>query len=112
MLQLLSDMNNVRIRDRFPFSRTNEWVYPSGESLLLDGVFRDSGSYSVALWEKEVFDDKCLPEKGDTDQLFVNRLKYCEMFDEIYVHGAVEEERLSDTTYPQSRRITYGVVHT
>jgi hypothetical protein len=105
-------MNNVRSRDPFPFSRTTEWVSPSGESLLLDRVFRDNKACVVAIWEKGIFDDNCLPEKDDTAESLDNRLKQFEIFNDIYVHVAMEEERLNASNYPQSRRITYGVGHT
>jgi hypothetical protein len=89
MSQLIIDMHNVRSRDQFPSSRTNEWVYPLGESLLLDGAL------NCRPLEKELFDDKCPPEKDDTAESLANRLTNCKMFDEIYVHVTLEEETLN-----------------
>jgi hypothetical protein len=39
--QLISDMNNIRSRDPFQYTRKTVWVSPSGESQLLDDVFHD-----------------------------------------------------------------------
>jgi hypothetical protein len=81
------------------------------EKSTLDEVFRCNKECVSALWEKDVFDYKCLPEKEDIAESLANSLNFFEMFHKMYVHVAAEEERLDNTNYPQPRRITYGVVH-
>jgi hypothetical protein len=109
--QLIKDMNNVRSRGPFPYSRTTEWVSPSGESLLLDGFLQDSEACVKSIWLGEVFDDNCLPENDDTPKTLANRLENLDMFDDFFVHMGKEEERLNASTCPPPRRCTYGAVH-
>jgi hypothetical protein len=59
-------MNNVRIHYHFQYTITNIWVSPSGETQLLDEVFRDSEECVDALWNGGVFREGCLPEEDDT----------------------------------------------
>jgi hypothetical protein len=63
--QLISDMNNKRIRDPFQYTRTTVWVSPSGESQLLDDVFHDDEECVKAIFNKGVFNEKCIPAKTD-----------------------------------------------
>jgi hypothetical protein len=46
--QLISDMNNARIRDPFQYTITPVWVSPSGDSHILDDVFHDDEEYFKA----------------------------------------------------------------
>jgi hypothetical protein len=63
--QLISDMNNARSRDPFQYTRKNVWVSPSGESQILDDVFHDYEECVKALFNKGVFNEKCIPAKKD-----------------------------------------------
>jgi hypothetical protein len=86
--QLISDMNNVRSRDPFQYTRKIGWVSPSGEIQLLDDVFRDDEACVKALFNKGVFKEKCITNEKHTAEALAAPL---DMFDEMYVH--VKEEQ-------------------
>jgi hypothetical protein len=95
----------------FALSRQTEWVSPSGESILLDGVFKVRESCVSVLWEENVFDPQFLPRQGDTAESLAKSIQPYDMFDDIYVTLSSKKEQLNGTTYPQPRRITLGMVH-
>jgi hypothetical protein len=109
--QLVSDMNNSRIRDPFQNTRTPVWVSPSGDSHLLDDVFHDDEGCVKALFNEGVFNKNCIPEKTETSEALVAKFDKLDMFDDIYVHFNKNPERLNACTYPQPRRRVYGVIH-
>jgi hypothetical protein len=109
--QLISDMNNVRIRDPFQYTRTTVWVSPSGESQLLDDVFHDDEECVKALFNEGVFNENCIPGKTDMAEDLVAKFDKLDMFDEIYVHIKKDQERLSASAYPKPIRRVYGVIH-
>jgi hypothetical protein len=109
--QLVSDVNNARMRDPFQNTRTPVWVSPSGDSHLLDDVFNDDEGCVKELFNEGVFNKKCTPEKKDTAEALVAKFDKLDMFDEIYVHVKKNPERLNACNYPQPRRRVYGVIH-
>jgi hypothetical protein len=109
--QLISDMNNARIRDPFQYTRTTVWVSPSGESHLLDDVFHDDEGCVKALFNEGVFNENCIPGKTDSAEALVAKFDKLDMFDEMYVHVKKDQERLNASAYPQPRRRVYGVIH-
>jgi hypothetical protein len=109
--QLISDMNNVRIRDPFQYTRTTVWVSPSGDSQLLDDVFHDDKECIKALFNEGVFNENCIPGKTDMAEALVENFDKLDMFDEIYVHVKKDQERLNASAYPQPRRRVYGLIH-
>jgi hypothetical protein len=109
--QLISDMNNSRIRDLFQYTRTTVWVSPSGESQLLDDVFHDDEECDKALFNKGVFNENCKPGKTDMAEALVAKFDKLDMFDEIYVHVKKDHKRLNASAYQQPRRRVYGVIH-
>jgi hypothetical protein len=84
--QLISDMNNDRLRDPFQYKRTPVWVSPSGDSHLLDDVFHDDDGCVKALFNEGVFNKNCIPDKTDTAEALVEKFDKLDIFDEIYVH--------------------------
>jgi hypothetical protein len=64
--QLVSDMNNARMRDPFQSKRTPVRVSPSGESHLLDDVFNDDEECVKELFNDGVFNKKYIPKDKDT----------------------------------------------
>jgi hypothetical protein len=66
-------------------------VSPSGESLILDGVFHDSEACVAALVGGDVFEEKLLLENDNTTEQVAKRLKNLEMFNQIYVYAGKEE---------------------
>jgi hypothetical protein len=84
--QLISYMNNTRINDPFQNTINTVWVSPSGESQLLDDVFHDDEECAKALFNKGVFNKKCIPTKTDVAEALAATFDKIEMFDEIYVH--------------------------
>jgi hypothetical protein len=84
--QLISDMNNAIIRDPFQYTRTTVWVSPSGEIQLLDDVFHDDEECVKALFNKGVFNKKCIPAKMDVTEALAAKFDKLDMFDEIYAH--------------------------
>jgi hypothetical protein len=109
--QLISDMNNARIRDPFQYTRTTVWVSPSGESQLLDDVLHDDEECVKALFNKGVFKEKCIPAKKNVAEALAATFYKLDMFDEVYVHVKKDQEILNASTYPQPRRRVYGVIH-
>jgi hypothetical protein len=109
--QLVSDMNNARIRDPFQYTRTPVWVSPSGDSHLLHDVFHDDEGCVKALFNEGVLNKHFISDKTDTAEALVEKFDKLEMFDEIYVHVKKNPERLNACTYPQPRRLVYGVIH-
>jgi hypothetical protein len=109
--KLISDMNNARIRDPFQYTRTTVWVSPSGESQLLDDVFHDDEEFVKALFNKGVFNKKCIPAKTDVAEVLAAKFNKLDMIDEIYVHVKKDQERLNASAYPQPRRLVYGIIH-
>jgi hypothetical protein len=109
--QLVSDMNNARMRDPFQNTRTPVWVSPSGDIHLLDDVFNDDEGCIKALFNEGVFNKNCIPEKKDTAEALVAKFDKLDMFDEIYVRVKKNPERLNACTYPQPRSRVYGVIH-
>jgi hypothetical protein len=109
--QLISDMNNARIRDPFQYTRTPVWVSPSGDSHLLDDIFHDDEGCVKALFNECVFNKNCIPGKTDSAEALVAKFDKLDMFDEIYVHVKKDQERLNASAYPQPRRHVYGVIH-
>jgi hypothetical protein len=109
--QLISDMNNTRIRDPFQYTRTPVWVSPSGDSHLMDDVFYDDEGCVKALFNEGVFNKNCIPDKTNTAEALVAKFYKLDMFDEIYVHVKKNPERLNTCTYPQPRIHVYGVIH-
>jgi hypothetical protein len=61
--QLVSDMNNARMRDPFQNTRTHVWVSPSGDSHLLDDVFNDDEGCVNAFFNEGVFNKNCIAER-------------------------------------------------
>jgi hypothetical protein len=98
--QLVSDMNNSRMRDPFQSTRTPVWVSPSGDSHLMDDVFNDDEECVKVLFNDGVFNKKCIPEKKDSAEVLVAKFDKLDMFDEIYVHVKKTPERLNSCTYP------------
>jgi hypothetical protein len=84
--KLISDMNNTRSRDPFQYTKTTVWVSPSGESQLLDDVFHDDEECVKALFNKGVFNEKCIPAKKDMAEALAATFDKLDMFDETYVH--------------------------
>jgi hypothetical protein len=84
--QLVSDMNNARMRDPFQSTRTPVWVSPSGDSQLLDDVFNDDEECIKALFNDGVFNKKCIPNKKDTAESLVAKFDKLDMFDEMYAN--------------------------
>jgi hypothetical protein len=109
--QLISDMNNARIRDPFQYTKTTVWVSPSGEIQLLDDVFHDDDECVKALFNKGVFNEKYIPAEKDMAEALDAIFDKLEMFDEIYVHDKKDQERLNASNYPKPRRRVYGVIH-
>jgi hypothetical protein len=109
--QLISDMNNARIRDPFQYTRTPVWVSPSGDSHLLDDVFHDDEGCDKALFNEGVFNENCIPGKTDSAEALVAKFDKLDMFDEIYVNVKKDQERLDASAYPQPRKRVYGVIH-
>jgi hypothetical protein len=109
--QLISDMNNARIRDPFQYTRTTIWVSPSGDSHLLGDVFHDDEGCVKALFYEGFFNENCIPGKTDSAESLVAKFDKLDMFDEIYVHVKKNQERLNASAYPQPRRRVYGVIH-
>jgi hypothetical protein len=79
--QLISDMNNTRSRDPFQCTRTTVWVSPSGESQLLNDVFQDDEECVNALFNKGVFNEKCIPAKKDMAEALAAIFDKLDMFD-------------------------------
>jgi hypothetical protein len=104
-------MNTVRSSDPFQYTRKTVWVSPLGVSKLLDDVFHDVKDYVKSIFNKGVFNGKCIANEKDTAQALAATLNKLGMFDEIYVHIKKDQERLNSTTYPQPRRCIYGVIH-
>jgi hypothetical protein len=109
--QLISEMNNARIRDPFQYTRTPVWVSPSGDSHLLDDVFHEYEGCVKALFNEGAFNKNCIPDKTDTAEALVAKFDKLDMFDEIYVHVKKDQERLNASASPQPRRRVYGVIH-
>jgi hypothetical protein len=109
--QLISDMNNTRSRDPFQYTRRTVWVSPSGESQLLDYVFHDDAECVKALFNKGVFNEKCIPAEKDMAEALAATFDKLDMFDEMYVHVKKDQERLNAATYSQPRIRVYGVIH-
>jgi hypothetical protein len=105
--QLVSDMNNARMRDPLQNTRTPVWASPSGDSHLLDDVFNNDEGCVKALFNEGVFNKNCIPEKKDTAEALVAKFDKLDMFDEIYVHVKKNPERLTACTYPQPRRRSF-----
>jgi hypothetical protein len=104
-------MNNARIRDPFQYTRTTVWVSHSGESELFDDVFHDDEECVKALFNKGVFNEKCIPAKKAVAESLAATFDKLDMFDEIYVHVKKDQERFNASTYPQPRRHVYGFIH-
>jgi hypothetical protein len=109
--QLISDMNNARIRDPFQYTRTTVWVSPSGEIQLLGNVFHDDEECIKALFNEGAFNESCIPGKTDMAEALVAKFDKLDMFDEIYVHVKKYHEKLNASAYPQPIRHVYGVIH-
>jgi hypothetical protein len=109
--QLISDMNNARIRDPFQYTITFVWVSPSGYSHLLDDVFHDDEACAKALFNEGVFNENCIPGKTDSAESLFAKFDKLDMFDEIFVHVKKDQERLNASSYQQPRRRVYGVIH-
>jgi hypothetical protein len=109
--QLISDMNNVRIRNLFQYTRTPVWESPSGDSHLMDDVFHDDEGCVKALFNEGVFNKNCIHGKTDTAEALVAKFDKLDMFDEMYVHVKKDQERLNASTYKPPRRRAYGVIH-
>jgi hypothetical protein len=109
--QLISDMNNARIRDPLEYTRTTVWVSLSGESQFLDDVFHDDEECVNALFNEGVFNKKCILGKTDIAEALVAKFDELEMFDDIYVRVKKDQERLNASAYPEPRRRVYGVIH-
>jgi hypothetical protein len=77
----------------------------------LDDVFHDDEECVKALFNKGVFNEKCIPAKKDMAEALAAIFDKLDMFDEIYVHVQKDRERLNASTYPQPRRRVYGVIH-
>jgi hypothetical protein len=99
--QLSSDMNNARSRDPFQYTKTTVWVLSSGEVQLLDDVFHDDEECVKALFNKVVFNEKCIPTEKDVTEALAATFDKPDMFDEIYVHVKKDQEMLNASTYPQ-----------
>jgi hypothetical protein len=74
-------MNNTRSRDPFQYTRTTVWVLPSGESQLLDDVFHEDEECVKALYNKVVFNEKCIPAKKDVAEALAAPFDKLDMFD-------------------------------
>jgi hypothetical protein len=109
--QLISDMNNARIRDPFQYTTTPVWVSPSGDSHLVDDVFHDDEGCVKALFNEGVSNENGIPVKTDSAEALVAKFDKLDMFDEIYVHAKKDQERLNASAFPQPRRSGYGEIH-
>jgi hypothetical protein len=109
--QLILDTNNARSSDPFQYTRKTGWVSPSGESQILDDVFHDDEECVNALFNKGVFNEKCIPNEKDMAEALAATLDKLEIFDEIYIHVKKDQERFNASTYPQPRRGVCGVIH-
>jgi hypothetical protein len=77
----------------------------------LDDVFHDDEECVKALFNKGVFNEKCIPAKKDAAEALAATFDKLNMFDEIHVHVKKDQERLNASTYPQPMRRVYGVIH-
>jgi hypothetical protein len=84
--QLISDMNNARIREPLQYTRSTVWVSPSGDSNILYDVFHDDEACVKALFNEGVFKKNCIPGKTDSADGLVAKFDKLDMFDEIYFH--------------------------
>jgi hypothetical protein len=104
-------MNNARSRDPFQYTRTPVWASPSGDSHLLDDVLHDDEVCVKALFNEGLFNKNCITGKTYSAEALVAKFDKLDLFDEIYVHGKKDQERLNASAYPQPRRRIYGVIH-
>jgi hypothetical protein len=77
----------------------------------VDDVFRDDEECVKALFNKRVFNEKCIPAEKDMAEDLATIFDRLDMFDKIYVHVKKDQERLNASTYPQPSRRVYGVIH-
>jgi hypothetical protein len=77
----------------------------------LDDLFHDDEECVKALFNKGVFNKKCIPADKDMAEALAAIFDKLDMFDEIYVHVKKDQERLNASAYPQPRRSVYGVIH-
>jgi hypothetical protein len=73
------------IRDPFQHTRTTVWVSPSVESQISDDVFHDDEECVKALFDKGVFNEKCIPAKKGVAKALAATFDKLEKFDEMYV---------------------------